>query len=195
MKRLSFILTVVLCLVFTDQAHAQRQLPGMRGLEIRGGMVDGFYSSAVNNEAGGYYFGAALSTYAKNGNKWMFGAEFMESYNPYREVRIPVSQFTADAGYYFNFLSTPSKIVSFSLGASALAGYETVNWGETVLYDGSTLLHKDSFVYGGAITLEMEKYISDRVVFLLSARERILWGTTTGHFHTQFGVGLKFIVN
>ncbi len=193
MKRLSFILTVVLCLVFFDQAHAQRQLPGMRGLEFRGGMVDGLYSSAIGNEAG-YYFGTALSTYAKNGNKWQFGAEFLESYNPYKEVRIPVSQFTADAGYYFNFLSTPSKVVSFSLGASVLAGYETVNWGEKLLYDGSTLLHKDSFVYGGAITLEMETYISDRVVFLLSARERVLWGNTN-HFHTQFGLGLKFIVN
>ena len=194
MKRISFILAVVLCLVFVDQAHAQRQLSGMRGLEIRGGMVDGLYSSSIDNEAG-YYFGAALSSYAKNGNKWLFGAEFLESYNPYEEIRLPVSQFTGEAGYYFNFLSTPSKVVSFSMGISALGGYEAVNWGKSVLYDGSTLLHKDSFIYGGAITLEMETYLSDRVVLLLSARERILWGTTTGHFHTQIGVGLKFIVN
>lgn len=194
MKRISFIVAVVLCLIFIDQAHAQRQLPGMRGLEIRGGMVDGFYSSAIDNDAG-YFLGAALSTYAKNGNKWLFGAEFLERYNPYREIRLPVSQFTGEAGYYFNFLSTPSKVVSFSLGTSALGGYEAVNWGKSVLYDGSTLLHKDSFIYGGAITLEMETYLSDRVVFLLSARERILWGTTTGHFHTQFGVGLKFMIN
>lgn len=89
----------------------------------------------------------------------------------------------------------PNKIFLFSLGGSALAGYETVNWGEKILYDGSTLRNKDRFVYGGAITLEMETYLTDRIVLLLTARERILWGTTTGHFHTQFGLGMKFIIN
>jgi len=38
MKRALIILTVALCLVFVDQAQAQRALKGMRGLELRGGM-------------------------------------------------------------------------------------------------------------------------------------------------------------
>ena len=193
MKQLSFILTVVLCLVFTDQAHAQRQLPGMKGLEVRTGMVDGIYSSAVDNEAG-YYVGAAMATYAKHGNKWVFGGEFMERYYPYRDVRIPVSQFTAEGGFYLNILSDPTKTVLLSLGGSALAGYETVNWNEKTLYDGSILREKDAFIYGGAITLEMETYITDRFVLLLSGRQRVMWGNSTGHFHTQFGMGLKFIL-
>ncbi|MDD4264723.1 MAG: conjugal transfer protein TraO, partial [Firmicutes bacterium] len=57
------------------------------------------------------------------------------------------------------------------------------------------LRNQDRFIYGGAITLEMECYLSDRVIFLLTARERVLWGTTTGQFHTQFGAGVKFIIN
>jgi hypothetical protein len=32
-------------------------------------------------------------------------------------------------------------------------------------------------------------------VLCISGRERVLWGTTTGHFHTQFGIGLKFIID
>lgn len=194
MKQLSFIMAVVLCLVFANQAHAQRQLPGMRGIQVTGGMVDGIYSSKQNNKAG-CYFGAAMATYAKNGNKWVFGAEFMERYYPYRTIRIPVSQFTAEGGYYLKTLSDPSKTFLLSLGGSALAGYETSNWGEKTLYDGSTLQHKDAFIYGGAITLELETYLTDRVVLLLTGRERILWGNSTGYFHTQFGIGLKFIIN
>lgn len=194
MKRLSILLTLVLCLVFADQAHAQRQLPGMKGLQITGGMVDGIYSSALDNEAG-YYFGVAMATYAKRGNKWVFGAEFMERYYPYRAIRIPVSQFAAEGGYYLKFLSDGSKTVHFYLGGSALAGYETSNWGEKTLYDGSTLRDDDAFIYGGAITLEMETYLSDRIVLLLNGRQRVLWGNSTGHFHTQFGVGFKFIIN
>ena len=194
MKRVSILLTLVLCLVFADQAHAQRCLPGMQGIQVRAGMVDGIYSSDLDTEAG-YYFGAAVSTYAKRGNKWVFGAEFMERYYPYREVRLPVSQFTAEGGYYLKFLSDRSKTVLFYLGGSALAGYETSNWGEKTLYDGSTLRDDDAFIYGGAISLEMELYLADRIVLLLSGRERILWGNSTGHFHTQFGIGLKFIIN
>ena len=85
MRQLSFIMAVALCLVFTDQAHAQRQLPGMRGVQVTSGMVDGIYSSKQDNEAG-YYFGAAMATYAKNGNKWVFGAEFMERYYPLEKI-------------------------------------------------------------------------------------------------------------
>ena len=106
-----------------------------------------------------------------------------------------VSQFTAEGGYYLKILSDPSKTFLLSLGGSALAGYETSNWGEKILYDGSTLRHKDAFVYGGAITLELETYLSDRVVLLMTGRQRVLWGNSTGHFHTQFGIGLKFIIN
>ena len=194
MKRTVFILTIVLCFAFSGGAYAQRCLPGMKGIQVTGGMVDGIYSSSNKNETG-YYFGMAMATYTKNANKWVFGAEFLNRYYPYKNDRIPVTQFTAEGGYYLKFLSDPNKIVLFSLGGSALAGYETSNWGEKILFDGSTLRNKDRFLYGGAITLEMETYLADRVVLLLTARERILFGGTTGKFHTQFGLGLKFIIN
>lgn len=194
MKRTVFILTIVLCFAFSGGAYAQRCLPGMKGIQVTGGMVDGIYSSSNKNETG-YYFGMAMATYTKNANKWVFGAEFLNRYYPYKNDRIPVSQFTAEGGYYLKFLSDHNKIVLFSLGGSALAGYETSNWGEKLLFDGSTLRNKDRFLYGGAITLEMETYLADRVVLLLTARERILFGSTTGKFHTQFGLGLKFIIN
>jgi Conjugative transposon protein TraO. len=194
MRKIYLLLTAVLCLVFADQAHAQRCLPGMRGIQVTGGMVDGFHSSDKQNELG-YYFGMSMATYAKHANKWVFGAEFLNKYYPYKNDRIPVNQFTAEGGYYAKILSDHNKVVLFSLGGSALAGYETSNWGEKTLFDGSTLRDKDSFIYGGAITLEMETYLCDRVVLLLTARERVLWGTSTGHFHTQFGLGLKFLIN
>lgn len=194
MNKIILSITLVLCFAFSGGAYAQRCLPGMRGIQVTGGMVDGIYSSKNNNEAG-YYAGVAMATYAKNGNKWVFGAEYMERYYPYRETRLPVAQFTAEGGYYYKFLSDPSKTVFFSLGGSALVGYETSNWGEKTLYDGSTLQHKDAFIYGGAITLEIETYLTDRVVLLLTGRERILWGNSTGHFHSNFGLGIKFIIN
>ena len=177
--------------LFTGQAYAQRCLPKMQGIEVRANLADGFKPGGND---GGYSFGAVLSTYTKKGNKWMFGGEYLLKNNPYKDTAIPVVQFTAEGGYYFKILSDARKIMFVYAGASALVGYESVNWGEKVLQDGSTLHNRDAFIYGGALTLELESYITDRVVFLINARERCLFGSSVGKFHTQFGVGLKFIM-
>ena len=80
MKRFLFLLVASLAL-FMGQADAQRCLPKMRGIELRGGMADGFYSHTSRDDAG-YYVGAALSTYTKGGDKWVFGGEYLQRYNP-----------------------------------------------------------------------------------------------------------------
>lgn len=51
------------------------------------------------------------------------------------------------------------------------------------------------FIYGGALTLELEVYLTDRVALLLNVRERALFGSDIGKFHTQVSLGLKFIIN
>ena len=178
--------------LFTGQAHAQRCLPKMQGIELRANLVDGMRLSGNN---GGYSFGAALSTYTKGGNKWVFGGEYLLKNKPYKEEKIPVAQFTAEGGYYLKVLSDARKMLFVYAGASALAGYETVNWGDKVLADGALLRDKDAFIYGGALTLDVEFYVADRVALLANLRERCLWGNSTGHFHTQFGLGVKFIIN
>jgi hypothetical protein len=194
MKKIVIVLTLVLCFALPGGAYAQRCLPGMKGIQLSGGMVDGIYSSDTKNETG-YYFGASMATYTKNGNKWVFGGEFLQRNYPYNNTHIPVAQITAEGGYYLKILADPTKTVFFSLGASALGGYETSNWGEKTLYDGSTLTNKDTFIGGGAITLELETYITDKMILLLTGRERVLFGGSTGKFHTQFGISLKFMIN
>jgi hypothetical protein len=196
MSRTVLIITLVfsLGLLCIGKIQAQRALPGMKGIQVTGGMVDGFYSSSTKNETG-YYFGAAMATYTNHGNKWVFGGEYLNRYYPYKYTRIPVAQFTAEGGYYLNILSDPSKTFLLSLGGSALAGYETSNRGKKLLYDGATLMNKDAFIYGGAVTLELEAYLSDRVVVLVTGRKRVLWGNTTGRFHIQFGAGIRLIIN
>ena len=139
--------------------------------------------------------GIVYSTYTKKGNKWVFGGEYLLKNNPYKDTKIPVAQFTAEGGYYFKILSDARKIVFVYAGASALAGYEAVNWGKKVLHDGSTLHDRDAFIYGGALTLDVECYVADRIALLANLRERCLWGGDTRKFHTQFGVGIKFIIN
>ncbi len=58
--------------LFTGQAHAQRCLPKMQGIEVRADMADGF------NPGGKDGFGAALSTYEEGeqvGVRWRIPPE------------------------------------------------------------------------------------------------------------------------
>ena len=168
---------------------AQRYLPGMKGLQFAAGTVNGL------NPKEGFHAGMALSNYTKSANRWVFGVEYLEKHHPYKELIIPQSQFTADVGYYLKFLSDPRKTFFLSAGVSAVAGYETINWNEKLLYDGATIDISDAFIYGGALTLESETYLSDRLVLLTNVRERLLMGSPVGKFNTQIGIGIKIIIN
>ena len=62
MKRVSVIICILLCFVLTDKAHAQRCLPGTKGLRITAGMTDGFHTADKRNELG-YHFGMGTDRY------------------------------------------------------------------------------------------------------------------------------------
>ena len=122
-----------------------------------------------------------------------FGGETLRRNIPYRNTHIPTAQYTGEGGYYHTFFSSLGKVLFLNLGVSALLGYETVNGGKKLLDDGAALHRCESFIYGGAATLEAEGYLSDRVVLLLRLRERFVWGGASGRCHCQYGIGVKYI--
>ena len=192
MKRICLFLTLcALCLSF-GQVHAQRCLPGMRGVQLTGGLSDDMRWK--NGDGFGYHTGISVVTYAKNTHHWVVGAEYLEKRYGYRDGLYPVSQLTGEGGYYLNFLTDRKKTFFAALGVSALAGYETVNWGKKRLPDGASLMDGDHFVYGGALTLELSTYLTDKVVLLLTGRQRVLLGGDCGNFHTQIGAGVRFMI-
>lgn len=193
MKRRNIAIMAMLALT-AGQAFAQRCLPQMKGIEVKVGMADGVYNGKKSCKAG-YYAGLGLSSYTKGGDKWTYGAEYLQVHLPYRETSVPIAQITGEFDYSYNFLSDNSKTVLFYIGGTALAGYESVNWGKRTMSDGATLQNKGAFIYGGAVALETEIYLSDAIALTASVKERLVWGNSTGHFHTQFGIGIKFIIN
>ena len=99
MKARVFFLVTLLSVLLAGRAEAQRCLPKMRGIELKAGL----------NEADGYVLGATLSSYAKGGNKWVYGVEYLQTNHDYRSTTIPAAQFTAEGGFYYNFLSRTRK--------------------------------------------------------------------------------------
>lgn len=191
MKRIYLIIT--LCLALIGQAQAQRYLPGQKGFQVIASAVDGFNLKNGNKQA--FAVGVAFSNYRNFGDHWVFGAEYLQKKHAYKNILIPTAQFTAECGYYLNYFASPRKTFLFSIGLSGMAGYETVNWGKELLYDGSTIKNKDAILYGGALSLEIEAFLSDRTILLLHGRERLLFGSSINKIHLQVGVGIKFIIN
>ena len=81
------------------------------------------------------------------------------------------------------------------IGLSALGGFETINWGTSLLPDGAAVTNGDSFIYGGGLTAAFDVYLTDRIILLMQVKERALFGTDAGNFHTQIGLGVRFIIN
>jgi hypothetical protein len=188
MKKVIVLFIIMFCFV-VPRLSAQRYLPGMRGLQLTTGSVN-----ALNLKKG-FHWDIAFSQYTKRADRWVFGAGYMQKKYPYKNFIIPQSQFTVDAGYYLKFLSDPRKTFFVSIGASVMAGYETINWDKKLLPDGATIHNGDTFLFGGALTLEMEAYLTDRYVLIANIRERLLSGSSVGKLNTQFGIGIKYIIN
>ena len=190
MKKAIMIIAAMLTL-FGGRAMAQRCLPGMSAVEIKADMADGFYTG--NSRNCGYSFGVFYSVYKGGANTWSFGGEYLQTYKPYgAKGRIPVAQFTGEVGYNLHLLSDYSQTFHLYGGVSALGGYETVNWGKQLLPDGSIIQAEDAFIYGGAVTLSADIYLSDHVALGAHIKERFVFGNDTGHFLFAYGLHLKY---
>ena len=189
------IATIAMLSLFGGRAMAQRTLPGMKSVEIKASMVDGFYTGSSRDC--GYSFGVYYSVFkGNNAHEWIFGGEYLQSYKPYGENgRIPVAEFTGEAGYNLHLYSNYSQFFHLYGGISALVGYETVNWGKALLPDGATLHNSDAFIYGGVVNIQADFYLSDRIALTANLKERFIFGNTTGHCHFSYGLGIRIMMD
>ena len=120
MKKHIFIMTLLALCLHLNQAHAQRYLPSMKALQVTAGMANGVHWNSDTDFA--YHFGAAYSVYTKNANRWVIGGEYLHKKYDYKDMRIPVEQFTAESGYYLKFLSDRRKTFFLSPGMKPATG-------------------------------------------------------------------------
>src|SRR5690606_30808524 len=162
--------------------QAQRMLPKQKGLEVNAGIL----SKEISDN---YYLNLTLTVNGKNGNYWIWGVEYTHQLSGYRDVQIPLDNYTGEAGYSLQLLADARKTITLNAGLTAVAGYETINRSEAMLPDGSIILDKDNFVYGTGGRLTLETYLSDRFVLLLQGRTKVLWGPALKQFRPPAGLG------
>jgi len=181
-----YIYTVMLLLMNVTVTRAQRMLPKQKGMEVNVGTLSDEHTGS------NYYLDIGLTVNGKNGYYQLWALEYSHRYYQYKDFRIPEETYTAEGGYSFFLLGDARKNITLNAAITGVFGYETINRGEELLYDGAKILSEDHFVYGAGGRLSFEMYLSDRFVLLLQGRTKVLWGTDLKQFRSSFGVGLRF---
>jgi hypothetical protein len=186
MKKLFY--TMLLLLAVTNLVQAQRMLPGQKGLEINAGALSDEYPGR------NYYFNVGITVNGKGGNYQLYALEYNHQYYNYKGIRIPQECYTGEGGYSFYLLGDGGKYITINAGITAVAGYESINRGKQMLFDGAEILNEDNFIYGAGGRLSLETYLSDRFVLLLEGRAKVLWGHhwNSSALRRDWGYGLIF---
>ena len=183
---LFFVMTVAIA----TATHAQRLIPGQRGLQLSAGVP---ITESKLFENGNFTLEMAMTINHKRANQWLFGLEYAKKHFAYREIQIPSETVAFEGGYLLNLFSDAGKNVLFNTGITAVAGYETVNRNEKLLPDGATLLTRDRFVYGGAYHLALDVFVIDNLVLFVKGKCNVLWGSDVERFRPSLQTGIRLI--
>ena len=181
---------IAVATAFSLPSQAQRLIPKQRGVEVVGSvpLIKGEKLFTGDN----FGIGISLTRYLKRENYTFVGVEYEQQNMPYRSYNVKLKDALLQVGYMHPVLSDRGKNVFLYGGISALGGYEQLNEDKKLLPDGATLLDRSRFVYGGAVHSSVEVFLTDRVLFLIKAQGRFLFGTDVHPFRLAVSAGLRF---
>ena len=189
-KKIILSACVALAMAFSLPSQAQRLIPKQRGIEVVGSvpLIKGEKFLAADN----FGMGVSLTHYLGRENYTFVMAEYEQQNMPYRSYNVKLKDALLHLGYMHPIVSDNGKNVFLYGGISALGGYEQLNEDKKLLPDGATLLDRSHFVYGGVVHGSAEVFLTDRVLFLVKAQGRFLFGTDVHRFRPAVSAGLRF---
>ena len=187
---ITMIACVTVAMLFSLPSNAQRLIPKQCGIEVLGSvpLIKGEKLFTGDN----FGIGISLTRYLKRENYTFVGVEYEQQNMPYRSYNVKLKDALLQVGYMHPVLSDRGKNVFLYGGISVLGGYEQLNEDKKLLPDGATLLDRSRFVYGGAVHGSVEVFLTDRVLFLVKAQGRFLFGTDVHRFRPAVSAGLRF---
>ena len=188
-KKIILSACVALAMTFSLPSQAQRLIPKQRGIEVVGSvpLIKGEKLFTGDN----FGVGISLTRYLKKENYTFVGVEYEQQNMLYRSYNVKLKDALLQVGYMYPVLSDRGKNVFLYGGISVLSGYEQLNEDKKLLPDGATLLDRSRFVYGGAVHGSAEVFLTDRILFLIKAQGRFLFGTDVHRFRPVVSAGLR----
>lgn len=178
------ILITIMIFYLSYNVYGQRMIPNQKSIEINSGLF-------IKKDSESYFINTSLVIFSKKGNYMLYSLEYSKNSVPYKSIKIPVENYTAEVGYSFNILANRTKSFMVNTSLSAMGGYEYINQGEDLLYDGTKLLNESSFIYGMGAKLSLETYLSDHIAIIASTRARLLFKTSQDQLVSSIGIGLR----
>ena len=189
-KKIILSVCAAMAMAFSLPSQAQRLIPKQRGIEVVGGvpLIKGEKFFGKDN----FGLDISLTRYLKRENYSFVGVEYEQQNMPYRDYGVKLKDALLHLGYMHPILSDNGKNVFLYAGISALGGYEELNEDKKLLPDGATLLDRSRFVYGGAVYGSVEVFLTDRLLFLVKAQGRSLFGSDVHRFRPALSAGFRF---
>ena len=187
MKRTFLLLCCVVATAISS--HAQRLLPRQTGVEITAGVPVIQNEKLIQPET--FTVGVSFNRYLKAENYTFLSALYERQNLTYGKAPVPLSDALLLAGYMHPLLSDGGKNAFVYAGFSALAGYEELNRGESVLPDGAELLDRSRLVGGGGLHLRAELFLSDHLLFVVGGRGLFLFGSDVYPFRPAISAGFR----
>ena len=192
MKKKNIILTVcvAVAMTFSLPSQAQRLIPKQRGIEVVGSVP--ILKGEKLFQGDNFGVSVSLTRYLKRENYSFVRVEYEQQNMPYRSYNVKLKDALLQVGYMHPILSDNGKNAFLYAGISALGGYEELNEDKKLLPDGATLLDRSRFVYGGAVHGSLEVFLTDRLLFLVKAQGRLLFGSDMHRFRPALSAGFRF---
>ena len=189
-KKIILSVCAAMAMAFSLPSQAQRLIPKQRGIEVVGGvpLIKGEKFFGKDN----FGLDISLTRYLKRENYSFVGVEYEQQNMPYRDYGVKLKDALLHLGYMHPILSDNGKNVFLYAGISALGGYEELNEDKKLLPDGATLLDRSRFVYGSAVHGSVEVFLTDRLLLLVKAQGRLLFGSDVHRFRPALSAGLRF---
>jgi cold shock CspA family protein len=183
MKRLHLYITGLFLISITTEA--QRLIPKQKAIELNAGFL------LNDSKSENYFLNTTVINQSRQGNYSFFSFEYLKEKQNYKTVTIPIETFLAEAGYSFNLISDRKKNVLINFSLSATAGFERINKGNDLLFDGAKILNESHFIYGAGGKVSAAIYISDRIVLIPHIKTRALWNTSRDLLRASAGFGIR----
>ncbi len=183
MKRLHLYIIGLFLMSLTIKG--QRLIPKQKAIELNAGIL--LNASKSKN----YFLNTTITNQSGNGNYSFFSFEYLNEKQNYKTVSIPIETFFAEAGYSFNLISDRKKYLFFNFSLSATVGFESINKGNDLLFDGAEILSESNFVYGPGGKVSAEIYISDRIVLIPHIKAKALWNSSRELIRPSAGLGIR----
>lgn len=183
MKRLHLYIIGLFLMSITTKA--QRLIPKQKAIELNAGFL------LNDSKSENYFLNTTITNQSGKGNYSFFSFEYLNEEHIYKTATIPIETFLAEAGYSFNLISDRKKNVLINFLLSATAGFESINKGNDLLFDGAEILSKSNFVYGTSGKVSAEIYISDRIVLIPHVKAKALWNSSRELIRPSAGLGIR----